>query len=238
MAKVNTRWTVLPHGPIQEESENLWTVRAPLPDMPLGRVMSIARMSDGRLVVHNGIALEAASMLAIEGWGTPAFLLVPNGWHRLDAPAYKARYPALRVLCPEGARKTVGEVVTVDGTYEDFPSDPDVAVTYLEGVKRREGFVEVRSRDGVSLVFNDVIFNQPHLPGMNGFVMRLLGSTGGPRVTRIGKLFLVKDRAALRAHLERLATLPDLRRIVIMHGASVSDGGRAAELLRQVAAGL
>jgi hypothetical protein len=187
-------------------------------------------------VVHNGVALDAASMLAIEAWGTPAFLLVPNAWHRLDAPAYKARYPALRVLCPEGARKAVSEVVAVDGTYEDFPSDPAILVSYLEGVKRREGFLEVRSRDGVSLVFNDVIFNQPHLPGLNGLVMRLLGSTGGPRVTRIGKLFLVKDRAALRAHMERLAALPDLKRVVIMHGASAGEG--AAELLQKAAATL
>ena len=67
-----------------------------------------------------------------------------------------------------------------------------------------EGFLQVRSPgEGSTLVFNDVVFNLRRLPGLFGFVYHLLGSSGAPKVTRLLKLFLVKDKRALRAHLER-----------------------------------
>src|SRR5882757_7923482 len=93
MAKANTDWNVKWHGPIERLAENLWWVQGAIPNMSLKRTMVIVRLSDGRLVIHNGIALGAEAMEEIERWGRPAFLLVPNGIHRLDAPAYKRRYP-------------------------------------------------------------------------------------------------------------------------------------------------
>jgi hypothetical protein len=229
-------WKVLPHKPIQKLTENLWTVTGALPNMPMERVLSIARMGDGRLVLHNGIALEEPLMQEIEAFGEPAFLLVPNGYHRMDAPAFKKRYPMMKVLCPEGVRKKVEEVVEVDGTYADLPADERVSLRYLDGVAKREGYLEVRSESGTSLVFNDVMFNMPHLPGLQGLVLRIVGSTGGPKVTRVGKLFLVTDRAALRAQLLTLADTPKLARVVVMHGDTVTDD--PAGMLRKVAATL
>lgn len=233
MASPDTSWKVEPHKPIQKLGDNLWTVTGALPGMPMERVMSIARFDDSRLVIHNAVALDEPLMKEIESFGAPAFLLVPNGYHRLDAPRFKARYPGMKVLCPEGVRQKVAEVVEVAGTYEDLPKDERVKLAYLDGVGKGEGVLEVRSEDGVSLVFNDVMFNMPHLPGLKGFVLRLVGSTGGAKVTRVAKLFLVKDRAALKAHLLKLAETPGLKRLVIMHGDMVSED--ASGVLRQVA---
>jgi hypothetical protein len=117
MPKSPAQWKVLPHGPIEKLSDNIWWVQGSLPGMSLKRVMTLVRVRDGRLVVHNGIALAEDAMQRIEAWGTPAFLAVPSGWHRLDAAAYKQRYPSLRVFVPKGARGRVEQVVTVDGTY-------------------------------------------------------------------------------------------------------------------------
>lgn len=228
-----TDWKVLPHEPLQKLGDNLWTITGSLGGMPLTRVMSLARLADGRLVIHNAMALEEPLMKEIEAFGAPSFVLVPNGYHRIDAPRWKHRYPGAKVLCPEGVRKKVEEVVEVAGTYEDLPADDRVKLHYLDGVGRGEGYLEVRSDDGVSLVFNDVMFNTPHQPGFSGFVLRVMGSTGPAKVTRIAKLFLVKDKAALRAHLLRLADTPDLKRMVIMHGDMVT--GDAAAVMRQVA---
>lgn len=38
MAKAFTTWTVLPHDPIRELSENLWTCEGAIPRMALRRV--------------------------------------------------------------------------------------------------------------------------------------------------------------------------------------------------------
>jgi len=232
MSKAHTDWKVLPHGPIQRLTENLWWVQGALPKMSLKRVMVIVRLNDGRLVVHNGIALDEGAMQEIERWGTPAFLIVPNGGHRLDAPAYKARYPELRVLCPRGSRKRVEEVVAVDGSYEDFPADDSVRFEMLHGVGDAEGAMIVRSGDGRTLVLNDTMFNMDRKWDPLGFFFTtLLGSAPGPRVSRLAKLVYVKDKRALRADFERYADLPDLTRVIVAH-EKIASGPAAREALR------
>jgi len=49
-------------------------------------------------------------------------------------------------------------------------------------------------------------------------------------------VFLVKDRPALRSHLERLAAEPGLERILVSHHLPVSE--MPAEILSQVATSL
>lgn len=237
MAKAHDTWKVLPHRPIEEVAENLWRVEGKLENMPLKRVMTIARRSDGDLVVHNAMALDDESMARIDAWGRVGFIVVPNGYHRLDARVYKDRYPAARVLCPRGGKRKVEEVVGVEGAYEDFPADDAVAFETLDGVGDQEGVMIVRSRDGVTLVFNDAVFNMKHGSGVAGWIFRhVTQSTGGPRVSRIFKLFVMKDRAAYRAHLLRLADIPALQRMIVSHHEMVRDGAGAA--LRQAAATL
>lgn len=236
MPKVNKEWTVLSHGPIEKVTENLWRVEGGVPRLPLKRVMTIARLSDGRLVVHNGIALGAAAMAEIDAWGKVAFLLVPNRYHRLDAPAFGARYPDALVLCPRGARKKVEDVVTVSADYSQFPVDPTVRLEHLEGVGDAEGAMIVASVDGVTIVLNDIVFNMPHGPGFGGAILRVLGSSGGPRVSTVDRALLVKDKPALRACLERLAQTPRLVRVVVSHHETIAD--QPGEVLARVAATL
>ena len=61
-----------------------------------------------------------------------------------------------------------------------------------------------------------------------------MGSAPGPRVSRLAKAALVKDPAALRRDLERLAETPRLARLVVAH-EKVASGPDAASALRQAA---
>ena len=234
MAKANATWTVLAQGPLEKLDDGLWRIEGSLPGMALKRVMTIARLADGALVIHNAIALDDAGMRALDALGKVAFIVVPNGYHRLDAPSFAKRYPDARVLAPRGARAKVEEVVTVNGDYGDLPADQHVRLEHLDGVRDGEGVMRVESDDGVTLVFNDLVFNMPHMPGFSGFVMRVLGSSGGPRVTRIARMLLIKEKAAVRAHLERLAATPRLKRIVVSHHQVIVDAPSAT--LARVAA--
>lgn len=230
-------WPVLPHDPIQALSPRLWRVEGALPRGPLRRVMAVGKLADGRLVVHNAMALEESAMKQLEALGPIGFVLVPNGFHRIDAPRYAKRYPEAKVLCPPGSRKKVEEVVRVDGTYADLPADPHVSLEVLDGVGEAEGVMTVKDEGGASLVLNDAVFNMPHAEGFGGFVLKhVTASSGGPCVSRLGRWFLVKDAAKLRAHLERLAATPDLRRVVVSHHQTIE--GEPAKTLREVAATL
>lgn len=235
MSASSTAWNVLEHGSVEQLSENLWRVQGAIPKVTLKRVMTIAQMQDSRLVIHSPIALNESEMQRVEQAGTPAFILVPSGYHRMDAPAYKARYPLATVLTPRGARRKVEEVVLVDGNYESFPDDGAVRLSTLPGVSEREGVMLVESNDGVTVVLNDVVMNMDRKRDVLGFLFTtLLGSAPGPRVSRLAKLQLVQDKAALRAELERLAALPRLVRLIVSH-EKVAEGSDAAQALRHAA---
>ncbi len=234
MAKANRTWTVHPHGPLEPVADGLWAVVGSLPGMSLPRRMTVVRLDDGSLLVHNAVALDEATMAELDALGPVSVIVVPSGYHRLDAPAFAARYPKARVLCPRGSRKKVELVVRVDGTYDDLGDDANVRLVHLAGTGDAEGVLEVRSPDGVTLVFNDVVFNLPHMPGLFWLIYgRLLGATGGPRITLIARMFVLKDRRAFAAELEGLARTPDLRRVLVSHGAPIVE--RARETLAGLA---
>jgi hypothetical protein len=224
-----------PDEALEPLAENLWRVSAMVPGMALRRTMTVARRSDGRLVIHNAIMMAEPAMQKLEGLGTPGYLVVPNGWHRLDAPRLKQRYPGLVVLAPRGARAKVAKKVAVDGTFEDFPADGAVVLEALAGVGEREGVMRVTSSDGVTIVLCDLVFNMDRKPGFFGFMMNTVtASTPGPRVSRLSRMALVKDRAAVRAELARLAETPNLVRLVVAH-EKVASGPDAAAALRLAA---
>jgi hypothetical protein len=100
--------------------------------------MVVLATSDGGAVIHSAIACDEATMAALEAWATPRVLVVPNGMHRLDAAAYKARYPDLRVVCPPGARGRVCLSVPVDETLDTWTPPPGIRCELIEGSKERE----------------------------------------------------------------------------------------------------
>jgi len=119
------------------------------------------------------------------------------------------------------------------GTLEDLPADPDVAFESIAGTKMGDPVEIVRSGGRVSLVFSDAI---QHHRDTAKLVFRLIGFCGEPRVVPLFRLLFTSDRAALRAHLLRLAELPGLVRLIPCHGAVVETD--AAGALRRAAQAL
>ena len=231
MPKAYKSWTVHAHGPLEQLADNLWSVEAKLQGMSLKRRMVVVRIRD-ELLIHNAIALNDETMPQLDALGNVRWLVVPNGWHRLDCAVFRKRYPDAQVLCPHGSRRKVAAVVDIDGTYDAFPKHDEVELRHLEGMRQVEGVLCVHSEDGATLVFNDLIFNVPRQEG--GLVMRLLGSSGGPKVTRIMRIVAVKNRKALRAQLERLDAEFSPVRVIPGHGHVMT----APSVLRDIAASL
>lgn len=240
MAKGFTEWTVLPHEPWVKHEDNLWTLNGTLPGGGLERRMTVVRLADGRLIIHSAVAMDDACRAEMEAWGTPAFLIVPNRFHRLDARIFKDRWPQLTVIAPPAAKPHVETVVPVDGGLELLPTDPAFSGELIDGTAGQEAVYTVRSGaagpagERATLIFNDALFNLGRGKGFGGFVTRLVGSAPGTRVTRIARLFLFKDIKAGGAHYARLADTPGLVRIIVSHGRIIEEN--PAEVLRQVAA--
>lgn len=243
MAQPDTTWKVLHNDPMQQHADNLWSVEGDLPNMQLRRRMVIVRLRNGDLVIHNAIALDDDGMAKLEALGRPAWLIVPNGWHRIDAPRFKARYPAIQVICPKDSRERVSAVVPVDHTYDTFPQpeadSPTIWFEYFGAKKAMEGAMFARSADGVTVVLGDSLFNLKHMSGLFGLIYgRLMGNAGGPKVTLIGRMFLLAGggKSAFRAWMERTADIPGLVRVIPGHGDIIAPD--AAGALKAVAATL
>jgi hypothetical protein len=229
MAVGHETWTVLPHTPIEELAPNLWRVEGRMGERNK-RVMTLARLGDGRILMHNAIALDDASMKRIDTWGEVAAILVPNRFHRQDAFIMQSRYPKAKTYAPAGATDAASKATPCAGTYRDVPTDGTVEVRDLDGIGGREGVVLVDSPDGRTAVFCDTLLNLPQASGVMGFLLSPTGTLSVPRFTRI---MFAKDKKALRADLEKIATEKKLVRVIPGHGDLVNTD--ASNHLREAA---
>ncbi|HEV2816330.1 MAG TPA: hypothetical protein VGW40_03790 [Allosphingosinicella sp.] len=223
-------WTVLPHDPPALVTDDILTVvgEIGMPLMTLPRRMTVVRLKDRRLVIFSAIALDDAEMKRLEDFGAPAFLIVPNDHHRMDAKIWKARYPALAVIAPPGARAAVEEAVPVDATAGEF-GDPSVRLVIVPGTSGREAALEVRRPGGLTLVVNDLIGNITDAKGFGGWLLKRMGFAGEePHLPTPVRRNLVDDKAALRGQFLAWANDPALRRILVSHGRTIEDDPRAA----------
>jgi hypothetical protein len=238
MTKTLQRWRVLPHGKLTPVDDNILTVvgelHMPLTDLP--RRMTVVRLNDGRLVIFSAIALDDDEMRELEAYGRPAFLVVPNDHHRLDAKIWKDRYPQMQVVAPEGSRKKVEQAVPVDTTDPQL-GDPNVQFVTVPGTRAHEAALVVRTVNGTTLVLNDIVGNIRHLSGFGGWFLRMMGFAGDePHIPKPVKLAMIDDKEALRAQLLKWAELDSLRRILVSHGSPIED--QPSQVLRELAASL
>ena len=229
-------WNVAAHRPLTLLAEGLWQVETEMDGPPFTRRMTLIRLASGELVVHSAVACDEPTMAQIDGIGRIAYIVVPSQYHRIDPAAYAARYPHAQVLTPPASRDKVARAVRVDGGLDLLPPDPSLRWEPAAGAPLEAVLLHTDGRGGVTAIFNDVLMNIPHRGGGRGLALRALGTSGGPKVTPIARWFIVKDKAAFRGQLERLAALPGLGRIIPGHGDIVDRD--AAGVLRRVAATL
>jgi hypothetical protein len=221
MPKILNRWTVMPHGPLEEIDEGILTVAGEIV-MPLGRFprrMTVIGLIGERTIIWSAIALAEPEMARIEALGRPSFLIVPSDAHRLDARIWKQRYPDIQVVTTSGARAGVSEAVPVDTTEAGW-TDPAVHFQTVPGTGGHEGALTVRRSDGVTLIVNDVIGHVRHPNGLGAHLMaRLMGfGVSGPRVPWPVRRKIVRDPGALGQQFRKWADDPALKRIIVSHG--------------------
>jgi hypothetical protein len=238
MPGFHTEWSVLPHGPVAKIDDGILSVEGEI-HMPLGRFprrMTVVRLGDGRTLVFSAVALHEPAMREIEKLGAPAFLVVPNGFHRTDARPFKQRYPDLKVICPPGAKGRVEQAVAVDATTDIF-ADTAVQFVIVPGMGEAEGALIIRRNGRRTLVLNDIISSVRHPRGLAANIMARLFGFGvkRPRMAREVKWLFVKDRKKLAAQLREWAAMPDLVRIIPSHGEIID---RPREPLERVAESL
>jgi hypothetical protein len=228
MAKKPRPWIVTRHDAIEKLEENLWAVQGDVPGVPFKRRMFIVKRADGSLMFFGtAIPLDEAPLAEVTAWGRPAILLVPHDQHMIDARAFAEKL-GLRVYGPKACEAKMRARAEIAGMLEDLPGDPTVEVVSVAGAKTGEPALIVRSEGGrrVSVLVADAIQNNPK--ANVGFLPRLMGFAGGPKVVPIFKMLFTKDRAALKQQIGDWGNLPGLVRVMPCHGDAVTEGAGAA----------
>lgn len=236
MPRLNEEWVVYEHGPVQQVDPGLLTVEGTI-RMPLGRFprrMTIVGLESGGSAVWSPISLNPAGMGKVESLGAPRFLIVPNAHHRLDLRAWKKRYPAARVIAPDGARDEVGKASPVDGG-PDTLRDSRAELVTVAGTADSELALRFVHNGQLTLVVNDVIARVAHPPGLTAKLMaRLMGfGVHEPQIPAVVKRVLVRDPEALAAQFKEWAADPALRRIIPSHGEILDDPAPALRKLSE-----
>ncbi len=225
MAVGFTTWTVLKNKPIDKLESNLWHVSG---RMAGGneRKMVVARRSDGDLVIFNAIALSEPEMAELEAFGRPAYLVVPNPFHRQDAFIYKQRYAGIKVVAPRGAEKAVAKAAPVDLRCDEVPADAAVQVAHPEGWNSKEAMLTVKhDNGGQTLVTCDALLNvvSSEVKFPFGVMLAPMDRLSTPRFMN---WVMLKDKAAWRAQLDQLAG--SVTRVIPGHGLIIGTGAGEA----------
>lgn len=207
---------IFSHGPLVELAKGVWQITGSL-SIPVPRNMTIVRNERGELVLYSAIALEEAGMTALEALGKPELMVIPHRRHQMDAPFYKARYPALRVLSPEPSRV---RGVTVDAGLDELRAS-DIDAFVLPGNDHEDVVMDIPFGDGRALCICESLGNVS-LSGPLSLLFRVLGPPGGGfGVARAVRMREIPDRQSLRAWLQVQAKRTDLRALLFGHGAPI-----------------
>jgi len=214
---------IYPHSQLLKLDECLWQVTGSLPRGSLPRNMILYRFDDNSLLLHSVVALDEKTMQKIEILGQPKVMIVPNRMHKLDAIWYKKRYPKIKVICPEFSKRSIKKTVPIDNICESLLPTMNIKYHSPEGTFGFEYVYELNLLSGKALIMTDILFNLPHLPGFDGLIMRIIGSTGFFGMTRIGKLFVLKKKKLFKEWLIKQSKREDIKLISVAHGNPITS---------------
>jgi hypothetical protein len=207
-------------------AENVWVLPYPLRLLggDLGRMVTIARLGSGELVIHSTGPFTPEDVAAISRLGKPGWLMDVMLRHDTFSKRGREAFPALPFLAPEGFSRVVG-----------FPTEPlspppaawgnELEVLRLEGMPSMEEHA-VFHRPSRTLIVADLLFNfGPDVSGWTRFLLLCaVGSEHHPGMSRPFRM-AIKDKAAFQRSVQALMRW-DFDRIIVGHGAIIETDGK------------
>ena len=196
-------------------------------------------VNGGVIVVSPACRVGTDVLDAAAQFGTVRAVVASNAFHYLGVPAWKARFPDAQIFAPA---QSIARVAAKTGLSEIRPLADSAAVcgeqvtlTDMPHYKTGEVLVRIRAASGLAWYVTDVILNLQQLPAhpIARAIFQWSGSAPGLRMNKIGPLFMVKDRPALKRWLREEAERDRPRWLIPAHGDVVDLAGtpnRLAEL--------
>jgi len=216
--------------PLRALAPDLWVAERPqrFYGLEVGTRMTVIRLADGSVLLHSPVTLDPRSCAALDAIGRVRFVVAPNRVHHLYAGDVARTYPDARLWVGPGVERKRPDLVYVAVLDDEAPAEwrGQVDQVFFRG-RPYENEVVFFHRASRTLVLCDLAFNfGPRAALPTRWLMWLIRSYGrfGPSTL---DPWLIRDRAAARASLERILAW-DFDRVVVAHGEVLDHGGRDA----------
>ena len=207
----------------------LWTATQDLRFLGLevGARMTVVRLDGGDLFLHSPIEPGPAVVDEVRKLGTVRWLCAPNRFHHLFIAKWRDAFPEARMLVSPGLEKKRPDLADAETLGPGAASPvPGLEVESVQGLPLFNELAWLHPASA-TLILTDLAFHSgPELPALTRLAFRALGRPPGLGPTLLERV-ATRDRAALRASLERILAWP-FERIVVSHGKPVEHGGREA----------
>lgn len=216
---------------MKQLAENLWILRYPLSliGLPIGRTVTVLRLSSGGVIVHSTAPFSPGEVASIRDLGAPLWLVDATLFHDTYSREGSRAFPDAPYLVPEGfpARERTQMQPLLPAPAE-WAGEIDVLL--LAGMPAVREHVMLH-RPSRTLIAADLVFNWADTDrGWQSWILRqLTGVKHPPQMSRIYRK-MIRDRAEFAASVRQLMQW-DFDRVIPAHGEVITSGGK--EQLRQ-----
>ncbi|MET0595840.1 MAG: DUF4336 domain-containing protein [Polyangiaceae bacterium] len=213
---------------LRQEAENLWTADYSMKmpgGVPFPARMTVVRLSDGSLSLISPVPIDDALAKELAALGPVTYLLAPNLYHHLYLPAAKTRYPAARILGPQGLSAKQPKLEIAPLALTGAPFHGTLEALAIDGAPKLKEtvFFHAPSR---SLILCDLAFNIEQTSSWKtSVVLSMMGVRGRLGQSRAWN-FIASDKTAAGASCRRMLEW-DFDRLVVAHGEVVASGAKA-----------
>jgi len=205
--------------------EAIWVAERPVwfGGVRLRSRMTVVRLAGGLLWVHSASPPADDVCAELDRLGEVRWIVVPNRFHHLEAPAMAARYPRAEVVGPDSAQSRNPRLrLTMrpeDPRYVD--ATPELAPIRIEGVPFLDETVFFHRASGSLIAADLLICAGPRDHWTWKIAARIWGRYGTPKTPPDVRTH-TRPSAAAAESMAQLLALP-LERILVAHADPITD---------------
>ncbi len=208
-------------------TDNLWVIDGDF-SHGMGRRMTVIKMANENLLVHNAIKLRPDSLTWLNTLGQVATIMIPNAFHAVDALWFSEQYPEATIYAPKKKQQMLSDAERTHKPLEEFPQSADFESIYIEGTVAQE--IALLHKPSRSLILTDMAFNLMHIDGfMTKLFASLFNINGRFGPSRLMKWAFVKDKQRFYHSIRAVFDL-DFDRVIVNHGDIFENDAKAAYL--------